>query len=76
MSHASVNPKTSRVVTRRRKLRNTHEEVRGAILTEQLSYLLDHSASCPPNCPECARLRCVEQVLLQPFRVKVFSAPA
>lgn len=62
----------------RAKARLTHvsairEEGRAAILSEQLSYLLQHSAHCSGQCPDCARLRSVERVLLQPFEVEVYS---
>jgi len=43
----------------------------GAILAEQLSYLLGHAGSCPDDCPDCTRLRSVEQILLEPFTVGV-----
>ena len=46
---------------------------RAAILVEQLSYLLNHSSSCPKNCPDCARLRYVEEMLMRPFRVNIYK---
>lgn len=48
------------------------EEARAAILSEQLLYLLDHTGKCPAGCPDCARMKRVEEVLLQPFNVKVY----
>ena len=48
-------------------------EAKGAILEEQLSYLIEHSATCKGGCPDCARLRGVEELLLRPFRVKVYA---
>ena len=52
---------------------NIREEARAAILAEQLSYLLDHNGQCPAGCPDCARMKRVEEALLQPFRVKVYA---
>ena len=43
------------------------EEARAAILGEQLAYLLDHADGCGEDCPECARLRKVEAILMRPF---------
>jgi hypothetical protein len=38
------------------------------VMFEQLEYLIAHqSPSCPPGCPECARLAQVESCLLLPF---------
>jgi len=67
MSHPS-NSET-RAEVRRPKRPNVREEARSKILAEQLSYLLSHAGPCPENCPECTRLRNVEQLLLQPFTV-------
>ena len=55
---------------------NIREEARAAILSEQLSYLLDHNGKCPAGCPDCARMHRVEEALLQPFLVKVYVPAA
>jgi hypothetical protein len=40
------------------------------VMLDQLQYLVGHKKnhSCPPRCPECARLKRVKRSLLQPFR--------
>ena len=52
------------------------EEARAAILAEQLAYLLDHADSCPADCPDCARMRAIEEILMRPFGVDVFPDAA
>ena len=40
------------------------------VMFDQLAWLLEHaSASCPPECPHCARLEKVKNLLLAPFQV-------
>ena len=51
---------------------NIREEARAAILGEQLSYLLRHTGACGHDCADCARLRKVEEALLEPFGVKLY----
>lgn len=75
MSYPSSKSGTSRAEVRRPKRPSIREEARGAILIEQLSYLLDHVASCAADCPDCTRLRSVERILLQPFDVGGLCAP-
>jgi hypothetical protein len=60
------------------KVANIREEARAAILVEQLSYLIEHAGSCTPECADCARMRRVEEALLEPFGVRVYPtiAPA
>jgi len=37
---------------------------------DQLAWLLEHaSATCSPECPHCARLEKVKDLLLVPFQV-------
>ena len=52
------------------------QEARAAILAEQLAYLLDHGDFCPKGCPDCERLRTVEEALLVPFRERTCPPPA
>jgi hypothetical protein len=73
MSQSSSLPGFSPATVRRPKVESIREEAKGAILAEQLSYLLAHGDACPEGCPDCARLRSVEEALLRPFRVKVYS---
>ena len=73
MSYPLLNSGAAPAETRHPKPANIREEAKGAILAEQLSYLLNHAGSCPERCPDCARLRSVEEILLRPFRVKVYS---
>ncbi len=73
MSHPSSNLGTSRAEAPRLKPQHLRKAAKNEILAEQLSYLLAHAGSCPEDCPDCARLRMVEAVLLQPFRVDVYS---
>lgn len=75
MSHAPSNSRAITAPASRPKLRTVREEARNAILLEQLSYLLDHGGVCPDDCPDCARLRHVERLLLEPFAVE-FYLPA
>jgi hypothetical protein len=38
------------------------------VMFDQLAWLLEHaSASCSPECPDCARLEKVKNLLLVPF---------
>jgi hypothetical protein len=38
------------------------------VMFDQLAWLLEHaSASCSPECPQCARLEKVKNLLLAPF---------
>ena len=40
------------------------------VMFDQLTWLLEHaSASCSPECPHCARLEKVKNLLLVPFEV-------
>ena len=39
----------------------------GDVMYEQLDYLLDHAADCPPACPDCRRLVEVTTLLMRPF---------
>ena len=40
------------------------------VMFDQLAWLLEHAnASCPPECPHCARLEQVKNLLLLPFQV-------
>ena len=69
MNRSPSNSQT-RAEARRPKRPNIREEARQAILVEQLAYLLSHTRSCrDDDCPDCARLRSVEQLLLEPFHV-------
>ena len=39
------------------------------VMFDQLAWLLEHaSASCSPECPHCARLEKVKNLLLAPFQ--------
>ena len=39
------------------------------VMFDQLAWLLEHaSASCTPECPHCARLEQVKNLLLVPFQ--------
>ena len=67
MSQPSLNSRLARGEDRGSKQQSIREEARAAILAEQFSYLLRHQGSCSEDCPDCARLRRVEQILLQPF---------
>ena len=41
------------------------------VMFDQLAWLLEHaSASCAPECPHCARLEQVKNLLLVPFQVQ------
>ncbi len=73
MSYTFSNSAARAAEARRPKAANIREEAKGAILSEQLSYLLTHANCSIETCPDCARLRSVEEVLLKPFRVKVYS---
>ena len=37
------------------------------VLTEQMSYLLDHAGHNTPECPDCVRLAEVVRLLMKPF---------
>ena len=40
------------------------------VMFDQLAWLLEHAgASCAPECPHCARLEKVKNLLLVPFQV-------
>ena len=40
------------------------------VMFDQLAWLLEHaSASCPAECPHCARLEKVKNLLLVPFQI-------
>ena len=40
------------------------------VMFDQLAWLLEHaSASCSPECPHCARLQKVKNLLFVPFEV-------
>jgi hypothetical protein len=40
------------------------------VMFDQLAWLLEHaSANCAPECPHCARLEKVKNLLLVPFQV-------
>ena len=67
MSQPSLNSRPARAEDRGSTQPSIREEARAAILAEQFSYLLRHHRSCSEDCPDCARLRRVEQILLQPF---------
>jgi hypothetical protein len=69
MGYPLSNSKTTPAEAGRTKRLEIREVAMGAILAEQLSYLLDHVGSCLDDCPDCTRLRSVEQILLQPFTV-------
>lgn len=73
MTHPSSNSKAANQEARGPRLLTVREEARHAILVEQLSYLLDHAGTCSEGCPDCARLRSIEQMLLQPFHVEVYE---
>jgi hypothetical protein len=73
MSDLYTNSGAAPTRARSPKLTQLHEESRAAILVEQLSYLLDHEGSCPKECPDCARLRKVEEMLLRPFKVNLYK---
>lgn len=72
MNQAPSDPGPTIAPASRPKLRTIREEARNAILQEQLFYLLHHGGACPENCPDCARLRRAEQILLEPFEVQFF----
>lgn len=76
MSYPLSNSKTTPVEAERRRLLKISEVAMGPILAEQLSYLVGHVGSCPDLCPDCARLRSVAQILLQPFTVEGPGAPS
>ena len=41
------------------------------VMFDQLAWLLEHtSESCSPECPHCARLEKVKDLLLVPFQVQ------
>jgi hypothetical protein len=75
MSYPLSNSKTTSVEAERRRLLKISEVAMAPILAEQLSYLVGHVGSCPDHCPDCARLRSVAQILLQPFTVEGLGAP-
>ena len=40
------------------------------VMFDQLAWLLEHaSASCSPECPHCARLEKVKNLLFEPFEL-------
>jgi hypothetical protein len=46
------------------------------VMFDQLAWLLEHtSASCSPECPHCARLEKVKNLLFEPFEVPTDSIP-
>ena len=46
------------------------------VMFDQLVWLLEHaSASCPAECPHCARLEKVKNLLLVPFQVPTEPRP-
>jgi len=75
MGYPLSNSKTTPAEAARPKRSTISELAMGAILAEQLSYLLGHVGSCPDDCPDCIRLRSVKQILLQPFTVGGLGAP-
>lgn len=75
MSYAPSNFRTAAAPAGRPRLRSMREEARDAILQEQVSYLIDHGCDCPADCPACARLLRVQEVLLEPFQ-SAFYPPA
>ena len=76
MGYYFSNSEAAAPETRRPKVASIRQQARRAILAEQLAYLLDHASSCTGECPDCARLRSVEEVLLQPFQVTVYAGPS
>lgn len=72
MSYAPSNSRATAAPAIGPRVRTTREEVLHAILQEQMSYLLDHAGACPDDCPDCARLRRIEEVLLEPFQVEFY----
>ena len=68
MSYQSSNPGAAQAISRAPGGFTIRQETRAAILAEQLAYLLDHADFCPEECPQCERLRAVEEALLLPFR--------
>jgi len=75
MGHALSNSKATPAEAARPKRPTIGELAMGAILAEQLSYLLGHVGSCPDDCPDCIRLGSVKHILLQPFTVGGQKAP-
>ena len=76
MSYQSSNPGAAQASPGMPGGFSVRQEARGAILAEQLAYLLDHADFCPEGCPDCARLRIVEEALLLPFREQEFCSGA
>jgi hypothetical protein len=75
LDHPLVNSKTTPAEAARTKPLTIGEMAMGAILAEQLSYLVGHGGPCPDDCPDCIRLRSVSQILLQPFAAGGLGAP-
>ena len=73
MSYPFSNTAAESTETHRPDIASIREEARSAILAEQLSYLVSHRAACDGQCPDCFRLRTVEEVLLRPFTVDVYE---
>jgi hypothetical protein len=73
MSYPFSNTAAESTETHRPKVASIREEARSAILAEQLAYLVNHRAECNGQCPDCFRLRTVEEVLLRPFSVDVYE---
>ena len=73
MSYPFSNTAPSPLESGSPKVGSIRWEAKGAILEEQLSYLIEHGTSCKGGCPDCARLRGVEELLLRPFRVKYYA---
>jgi hypothetical protein len=64
------NPKPSSAVPTKRSLvvalRHVPYEAT-PILKEQFEYLLHHNRGCKSDCSDCARLRRIEAILIEPF---------
>ncbi len=76
MSSPVSNAGAKQAEIRHSKTSRIREEAKSAIMTEQLAYLLAHGKSCKGGCPDCTRLRAVEEALLRPFRVKFYASAA
>jgi hypothetical protein len=56
-------------------MRDRLENLRSPVLMEQLKYLLEHNrGTCPRDCSECTLLAVIEDLLLQRFGSKTFTA--
>jgi hypothetical protein len=45
-----------------------HNPLVPSILTEQFTYLLQHTQGCTDTCPDCSRLQRIADILFEPFQ--------